>query len=199
MAVEVRSESPFQTFSDLVTAAKKKKLKAALVGIGTIDHLHTLLVEKYLGIETIKIPYGGGGPATRAGLSGEVDFLIGVSTTGLRFVRDGKMRMLAIMGPKRIEAMPDVPTIYELGYKDYPDIAFIRGMMAPPGVPDEIIGKLEAAFQKAVDDPGFRQIMEKQGRPVKAFSSKAMQAAVDENFKLTREYLPFMKEAKKKK
>lgn len=199
MAVEVKADSPFKTFADLVEAGKKKKLKAALVGIGTIDHLHTLLVEKYTGIETIKIPYGGGGPATKAGLSGEVDFLIGVSTTGLRFVRDGKLRMLAIMGPQRLETVPDVPTIYELGYKDYPNIAFVRGVMAPPGVSDENVATLENAFKKAVDDEGFREIMKKQGRPVKAFSSKDMEKTVAETFKLTKEYLPIMKAAQKKK
>lgn len=199
MAVEVKSDSPFKTLSDLVAAGKKKKLKAALVGIGTIDHLHTLLVEKHMGIETIKIPYGGGGPATKAGLSGEVDFLIGVSTTGLRFVRDGRLRMLAIMGPERVKEVPDVPTVYELGYKDYPNIPFVRGAMAPPGVSDEKISILENAFKKAVDDDGFREVMKKQGRPVKAFTSADMKKVVEDNFQLAKEYLPFMKAAQKKK
>jgi len=197
MAVEVKLDSPFKTFSDLVEAGKNKKLKAALVGIGTIDHLHTLLMEKTVGIETIKIPYGGGGPATKAGLSGEVDFLIGVNTTGLRFVRDGKLRFLAILGYDRVKETPDVPTIYELGYKDYPNIPFVRGVMAPPGVSDDKINVLEDAFKKAVDDDGFREIMKKQGRPVKAFTSEDMKKVVEDNFTLTKEYLPFMKAAKK--
>jgi tripartite-type tricarboxylate transporter receptor subunit TctC len=174
MAVEVKADSPYKTLGDLIAAAKQKKLKSALVGIGTIDHLCTLLLEKFAGIETIKVPYGGGGPATKAGLSGEVDFLIGVTTTGLRFVRDGQMRMLAILGPERVEEVPDVPTIYELGYKDFPYIPFVRGVMAPPNVPADRLAILEEAFKKAVDDPGFREIMEKQGRPVKAFTSKSM-------------------------
>lgn len=198
MAVEVRADSPYQTFADLVAAGKTKKLKAALVGIGTIDHLHTLLLEKQAGIDTIKIPYGGGGPATKAGLSGEVDFLVGLSTTGLRFVRDGKLRMLAILGHERLAEQPDVPTIYELGYQDYPNIPFVRGVMAPPGVPQARVAPLEAAFRKAVDDDGFRALMKKQGRPVRAFSSAQMAEAVKENFRLTKEYLPFMKAAQEK-
>lgn len=198
MAVEVKADSPFKSLEDLVAAAKTKKLKAALVGIGSIDHLLTLLLEKYAGIETVKIPYGGGGPATKAGLSGEVDFLIGVTTTGLRFVRDGKLRMLAILGPERIAEQPDVPTIYELGYKDFPYIPFVRGVMAPPGVPEDRLAILEEAFKKAVADPDFKSIMAKQGRPVKAFSGKDMKKVVDSNFALAAEYRPFMKAAEKK-
>lgn len=198
MAVEVKADSPYKSLEELIAAAKEKKLKAALVGIGSIDHLLTLLLEKHAGIETVKIPYGGGGPATKAGLTGEVDFLIGVTTTGLRFVRDGKLRMLAILGPERFSEVPDVPTIYELGYKDFPYIPFVRGVMAPPGVPAEKLAILEEAFKKAVDDQGFKDIMAKQGRPVKAFSSADMKKVVESNFELASEYLPFMKAAEKK-
>ncbi len=198
MSIEVKGDSPYKTLSDLIEASKKKKLKAALAGIGSIDHLHTLLLEKYLGIEAVTIPYGGGGPASKAAMGGEVDFLVGLSTTAVRFVRDGKLRVLAVLGPKRVEALPDSPTIYELGYKDYPNISFIRGVISPPGTPPEVVSTLEAAFKKAVDDPGFREIMDKQGRPVKPFSSQDMKKAAEDTFKLSQQYTPFMKEASKK-
>ena len=198
MSIEVKGDSPFKTLDDLIAAGKQKKLKAALAGIGSIDHLHTMLLEQTLGIQVTTIPYGGGGPASKAAMSGEVDFLVGLSTTAVRFVRDGKLRVLAILGPKRLEALPDSPTIYELGYKDYPNISFIRGVLAPPGTPQEVVSILEAAFKKAVDDPGFREIMKKQGRPVKPFSSKDMKKAAADTFKLSQKYTPFMKEAAKK-
>jgi len=198
MSIEVKGDSPYKSLSDLVEAGKQKKLKAALAGIGSIDHLHTLLLEKYLGIQVVTIPYGGGGPASKAAMGGEVDFLVGLSTTAVRFVRDGKLRVLAILGPKRVEALPDSPTIYELGYKDYPNISFIRGVISPPGTPPEVVSTLEAAFKKAVDDPGFREIMDKQGRPVKPFSSEEMKKAAEDTFELSQKYTPFMKEAAKK-
>lgn len=198
MSIEVKGDSPYKTLSDLIEASKNKKLKAALAGIGSIDHLHTLLLEKQLGIKAVTIPYGGGGPASKAAMGGEVDFLVGLSTTAVRFVRDGKLRVLAILGPKRLEALPDSPTIYELGYKDYPNISFIRGVLSPPGTPQDVVNTLEAAFKKAVDDPGFREIMKKQGRPVKPFSSADMKKAAADTFKLSQKYTPFMKEAAKK-
>jgi tripartite-type tricarboxylate transporter receptor subunit TctC len=106
--------------------------------------------------------------------------------------------VLAVLGPERVEALPDSPTIYELGYKDYPNISFIRGVISPPGTPPEVVSTLEDAFKKAVDDPGFREIMDKQGRPVKPFSSQGMKKAAEDTFKLSQEYMPFMKEASKK-
>ena len=198
MAIEVKGDSPYKTLADLVAAGKQKKLKAALAGIGSIDHLHTLLLVQELGIETVTIPYGGGGPASKAAMGGEVDYLVGLSTTAVRFVKDGKLRVLAILGPERLESMPDVPTIYELGYKDYPNISFIRGVLAPPETPQEVVATLESAFKKAVDDPGFREIMQKQGRPVKPFSSEGMKKASQDTAQLSQKYTPFMKEAAKK-
>ena len=198
MSIEVKGDSPYKTLDDLIAASKKKKLKAALAGIGSIDHLHTLLLDQQLGIKAVTIPYGGGGPASKAAMGGEVDFLVGLSTTAVRFVRNGKLRVLAILGPERLEALPDVPTIYELGHKDYPNISFIRGVLSPPGTPKDVVGILESAFKKAVDDPGFRDVMQKQGRPVKPFSSQGMKKASEDTFKLSQKYTPFMKEAAKK-
>jgi tripartite-type tricarboxylate transporter receptor subunit TctC len=128
-------------------------------------------------------------------MSGEVDFLIGVTITAVRFIRDGNLRSLAIMGSERVEEIGNSPTIYELGYKDYPCISFFRGVLAPPGVPKDRIDRLEAAFKKAVGDPGFIAIMEKQGRPVKHFSAQAMNKTMADTFDLTRKYLPLIKEA----
>ncbi|MCJ7593926.1 MAG: tripartite tricarboxylate transporter substrate binding protein [Desulfobacterales bacterium] len=199
MDIDVKADSPFKTLADLVAEGKKRPLKTAIMGIGTIGHLHILLFEKFTGIKTTSVPYGGGGPATAAVIKGEVEFSSGLSTTSVRFVRDNQLRVLAVFGRERLPALPDVPTIYESGYKDYPDLPFVRGVLAPPGTPQNVVDILEAAFKKAVDDPGFREIMKKQGRPVKPFSSKAMNEAIQNGIKFAQEYVPFMKEAAQKK
>ncbi len=197
--VTVRADSPYKTFQDLVAAGKKKKLKASIAGIGSSSHLYTLLVEKYTGLKAVMIPYPGGGPSVTALLRGDVDFYCGLSTTSVRFVRAGQMREIAILGPKPLEALPNTPTIYELGYKDYPYIPFVRGVAAPPKTPRVLIRILAGAFKKAVDDPGFRAVMKKQGRPVTVFTGEEMkQVAVDDN-KLAKQYMPLMKKVSKKK
>jgi len=198
MSLEVQADSPINSFPELIAEGKKRTLKASLAGIGSIDHLHNLLLEQMLGLKAIKVPYGGGGPATKALLGGEVDFRVGLSTTSVRFIRAGKMKSLVILGPKRVESIPGVSTIYELGYKEYPNVSFVRGILAPPKTPPAVIKVLEAAFKKAVDDPGFLAIMEKQGRPVKAFSSVEMKEAVVKTFAIALKYMPLMKQAKKK-
>lgn len=199
MSLEVRTQSPYKSFKELVEASKKKKLKAALAGIGSTDNLQYMLLEKYTGLQAVLIPYTGGGPATKALLGGEVDFNVGLSTTAVRFVRDGKLRSLVILGPEPFESLPGVPSINEIGYKDYPYISFIRGVIAPPKTPENVVKVLEAAFKKAVADPGFLDIMKKQGRPVKAFSSEKMGQAIEATVALAKTYVPMMKEASKKK
>jgi tripartite-type tricarboxylate transporter receptor subunit TctC len=199
MSLEVQAKSPINSFKELIEAGKTKKLKASLAGVGSIDHLHNLLLEQMLGLNAIKVPYGGGGPATKALLGGEVDFRIGLSTTSVRFVRAGKLKSLVILGPKRVESLPGAPTIYELGYKDYPNVSFVRGIISPPKTPPAVVKVLEEALRKAVDDPGFREIMKKQGRPVKPFSSVEMKEAVEKTFELAQKYVPEMKAAAEKK
>ena len=199
MSLSVSGDSPFNSLKDLIAEGKKRKLKAALSGRGSIDHLLTLILAEKTGIiSPIVIPYGGGGPATKAGMSGEVDFLIGVSTTSVRFVRDNRLKSLAIIGPERVEALPGVPTVNELGFNDFPYIPFVRGVMAPPGTPRDRVDALEAIYKQAVDDSEFLAIMEKQGRPVKKFSSAQMKKAIADAFNTTKKYMPFMKEGTEK-
>jgi tripartite-type tricarboxylate transporter receptor subunit TctC len=199
MSLEIQAKSPINSFPELLKSGETKKLKASLAGVGSIDHLHNLLLEQMLGLKAIKVPYGGGGPATKALLGGEVDFRIGLSTTSVRFVRAGKLKSLVIFGPERVETLPGALTIYELGYKDYPNISFVRGIISPPKTPPAVVKVLEEALRKAVDDPGFRAIMKKQGRPVKPFSSVEMKEAVQETFELAQKYVPMMKAAAEKK
>jgi tripartite-type tricarboxylate transporter receptor subunit TctC len=79
-----------EKYPSLIDAARKKSLKAALSGIGSIDHLLTLLLEKHAGLKKVTtVPFGGGGPATAAVIKEEVDFFTGLSITSVRFVKAG--------------------------------------------------------------------------------------------------------------
>lgn len=194
--VTVNAASPYKTFSDLVEASKKKPLKASIAGIGDIAHLQFMLLQKYTGLKATYIPYAGGAPATAAVIRGEVDFFPGASTTSIRFVKAGQIRQLVLLGPEHLEALPDTPTIYELGYKDWPYVPFVRGVSVRPGVPEDRVKILEAAFQKSVDDPDFRGRMQKQGRPVSKIPGKKLQEWAKKSIELAKQYVPLMKETK---
>ena len=194
MDIIVKADSPYKDFAGLIAAARNTSLKASISGIGSIDHLLTLLLVKHAGLKPLKIvPFSGGGPATAAVIKGEVDFFTGLSTTSVRFVKAGNVRQLAILGPKPLEALPNTPTIYQLGFKDYPYIAFIRGVSALPKTPQDRVDILKDAFKKAIDDPGFRAIMKKQGRPVTVYTAEKLHKAALNAVKLTNEYMPLMK------
>jgi len=194
--VTVNAASPYKTFSDLVEASKKKPLKASLAGIGDIAHLQFMLLQKHTGLKATYIPYAGGAPAIAAVIRGEVDFFPGASTTSIRFVKAGQVRQLALLGPEHLEALPDTPTIYELGYKDWPYVPFVRGVSVRPGVPRDRVKIWEAAFQKSVDDPEFRARMKKQGRPVTNIPSDKMKGWAQKSLELAKQYGPLMKKAK---
>lgn len=195
MDITVRADSPYKTFQDLLEASKKKPLKAAIAGIGQQSQLMTTLLAKYTGLRVTLVPYRGGGPAATALIRGDVDLYSGLSTTSIRFVRDGKSRQLLVLGPKPLAALPDTPTIYDLGYKDFPYVPFVRGVSAPPGTPEGRVAILAEAFRKAVADPGFRAVMEKQGRPIKTMSRAQWGQFAKQSFELAQQYVPMMKKA----
>ena len=192
--VTVQANSPYKDFKDLLAAGKNKKLKVSTAGVGSSSHLFALLLEKYAGLKAVPIPYPGGAPAITALIRGDVDFYCGLSTTSVRFVQAGQVRQLAILGPKPLEILPDTPTIYSLGIKDWPYIPFVRGVAAPPKTPKAIVKVLAGAFKKAVDDPGFRAIMKKQGRPITLFSGEEMKQVALDGLDLAKKYVPIMKQ-----
>lgn len=199
MDVIVNVKTPYKTFAELLAASKKKPIKMSTAGVGSISQLMAMLLGKYTGLRYTLVPYQGGGPSTVAVVRGDVEALSGLSTTSVRFVRDKKVRDLAILGPKRLKAMPNTQTIYELGYKDFPYVPFVRGVAAPPGAPSDRVKILAEAFKKAVDDPGFRAIMEKQGRPVSPMSQEAWGKFAQTAFQMAEKYVPLMIEAQTKK
>jgi len=195
MDITVRADSPYQTFNDLLEASKQKPLKTAIAGIGQQSQLMATLLEKHTGLRLTLVPYPGGGPAATALIRGDVDLNPGLSTTSIRFIRDGKSRQIVVLGPKALDALPDTPTIYDLGYKDFPYVPFVRGVSAPAGTPEDRVAILAEAFRKAVADPEFQAIMQKQGRPIKTMSREEWGKFAQESFKLAKQYVPLMKQA----
>ena len=158
--VAVKGDSPFKTVKDLVEYARKnpRKVTYSTLGIGSPMHLSMEYIAKQEGIAWTHVPYPGSMPAVTALLGGHV-MATSSSTEWKPFAQEGKLRLLATHGEKRMQSFPDVPTLRELGYDFYNDTTFL--IVAPKGTPLDIVKKLEDAFHKAFNDPEYAAILAK--------------------------------------
>ena len=153
--VSVYPGSPYKTLADIITAAKAApgKLLYATSGNGTAQHLGFEQLKISTGIDIGHVPYKGAGPAFNDMISGQV--MIGVLNIAgtLPHVQSGRLRAIAVTGPKRSPMAPDVPPVAET----VPGFDFTEwfALVAPSGVPDDVIEKIYAAVAKTARTPGY--------------------------------------------
>jgi tripartite-type tricarboxylate transporter receptor subunit TctC len=143
--------------AELVAYAKANpgKISFGSQGFGVGPHLMLELFKLEAGIKMTHVPYRGTAPMLTALLTGEVQLVIDPTTTSLTHIQSGKIRPLAIAGPTRTPALPDVPTTAEAGYPKLSS-PFWLGVVAPAGTPKDIIAKLNGAFREALGAPETR-------------------------------------------
>jgi len=145
------------TVRELIALAKAKpgQLNYASAGSGTSPHLAAELFKTMAGIEMTHIPYKGIPPAVTDVIAGRVTMLMTTTISAAPHVKSGRLRALAITSPKRLAAMPDVPAIGET-VPGYEADAF-QGMVAPAGVPKEIVRQLADDIATIVKSPEIRE------------------------------------------
>ena len=154
----VNNDSGISSVRDLVEQARRKPLAYASSGVGASNHLAGELLKKMASINMTHIPYKGSGPAITDLIGGQVPIFFDNEPSILPFIKQGKVRALAVTGKVRSPNLPDVPTMEELGYAGFviePWYAFA----APAGTPDAAIMSLNAAFNRALAQPAVRQQM----------------------------------------
>jgi tripartite-type tricarboxylate transporter receptor subunit TctC len=163
----VGSKSPWKTVADFVADAKKRpgEIKYSSSGVYGTMHVAMEMFAHSAGIKLRHIPTGGGGPALTALLGGHVDALSGGPNVSIPHIKAGTVRVLAGWGDKRLAALPEVPTLLELGYKDV-EFYIWSGLFAPAATPQPIIKMLREATAKAVQSPDFKSAMEKMATPI---------------------------------
>lgn len=157
--VLVNPQLPLKTLKELIDHVKSQpgKLNYASAGNGTLQHLGMELLKRDAGLDLVHVPYKGSAPAITDVLGGHINIMFESTTATLGHVRAGKLRALAVASPKRIAPLPDLPTIAESGYPGFEVVGF-TGVVAPAGTPNDVIGKLNAAYNKAL---GAAQVKEK--------------------------------------
>lgn len=145
---------PFKTVAELVAYAKKnpEKVNMASAGAGTTTHLSGELFQQVTGVKFTHVPYKGSAPALTDVIAGVADVIFDYPVTTRPLAAAGKVRPLASLTEKRLEVLPDVPTIGEAGYPDG-EISSWSGIFVAKGTPPEIVAKLGTEFGKALEDP----------------------------------------------
>ena len=160
----INSQLPFKSIADLVAFAKANpgKLNYSTGGIGTLPHLAAELFKQVTGTDFVHVPYKGGGPALTGVVAGEVHMTFDPLATSLQLILDGRLRVLAVAGPKRIAALPDVPTMVESGYQSL-TVGAWTALLAPRDTPPAIIAKLNAATNAALDSEPMKSTLVRLG------------------------------------
>src|SRR5215475_13212922 len=155
---------PFKSVAELVAYAKANpgKLNYSTGGTGTLPHLNAELFKSVSGANILHVPYKGGGPSLIAVVSGEVQMTFDTVSTSLQLIQDGKLRALAIVGPKRAPDLPDVPTMPEIGFPALTSGAW-TALMAPLDTPPAIVMRLNAATNAALHGDAMKNALEKLG------------------------------------
>jgi len=150
----VAPEKPWHSLPELIAAAKAKpgELSYGSSGVGGAGHLGGALLDSMAGIETIHVPYRGGGQLITDILSGKVDFSIATAATVLPHIEAGKLRALAVPTARRSALLPDVPTVAEAVNLPGYEVANWYAMMGPRGLPRPIVDRVNAALNESMRD-----------------------------------------------
>jgi tripartite-type tricarboxylate transporter receptor subunit TctC len=162
--IVVNTASPYRTLADLLNAARQKpgELTIASAGPASSPHIAIEALKHAAGVNINFIPYQGSTPAVNALLGEHVTAVMASYPNVAELVSTGKLRALATASAARIEPMPNVPTIAEIGFKDFEaDIWF--GLVAPAKTPGEAISQLGGWFTAALKDPEVTPKLAAQG------------------------------------
>jgi tripartite-type tricarboxylate transporter receptor subunit TctC len=185
--IAVQPDSPYTTLKELLDAAKAnpKSMTASTTGLQTGEHFAMAQIQEATGAEFAPVHFSeGASQATTAFLGKHVDILVANVSDVTDLTKQGKARVLGVMSAEKAPSLPDVPTFKEAGYDLEAGTA--RGYSAPAGLPDEVAKKLEAAIQKAIEDPAVVQKMNDLGLQTSYLSGedyKQFWAGQEEDFK----------------
>ena len=160
----VNPATPVHSVAELVKYAKERpgQLSYGSTGIGATPHLAFEILQRSAGISMTHVPYRGMPPATNDVVAGHTTMVFTDPAIGAPLIADGKLRALGVSSLNRIASVPDVPTLNELGFKDFEAVSW-HMIVAPAGTPREIVDRLHAEFKRIVARPEFREQTLKMG------------------------------------
>jgi len=179
LVLAVANNVPANSVAELIAYSRSlpQKLNYASAGIGSVSHLTFEAIKAATGIETVHVPYKGGGPAMNDVIAGHVAMNMAAIQVAKGLVEAGKIKGLAVTSAERSPVLPNVPTLGEAGVKTADvDLRFWFAMFAPKGIPDPIKAKLEKAVATTLANPRVRERLANLDIEPAYFRGNALQA-----------------------
>ncbi len=165
--MSVNQSVPANNLQEFVALLKKEpeKYSFASNGQGTSNHLAAELFKSTAGVSMVHVPYRGSGPALIDLVGGQINMMMDVVMTSYPYIKDGKIKALAVTSPQRSAMLPDVPTVAESGYPGYEAMVWF-GMLAPANMPEPLRAKLTDGLVQTLHAPAMKTYLEQQGAQV---------------------------------
>ena len=174
LGLMVHPPLPAASFKELIALAKSRpgKINFGSSGTGATSHLAGELLKMMAGIDLVHVPYKGAGPALIAIMSGEIEMMISGLSSGLPYIKQKQVRLLAVSSAKRVSLLPDAPSMAETlpGY----DVSSWYAVFAPAGTPRAIIERLHQASSAAVTTPDTQAKLATAGVDVETLSPQQL-------------------------
>jgi len=170
---------PVTNVRELIKFARSRpgQLNFASAGNGSAGHLVMEMFRSAAKIDVVHIPYKGAGPAATETMAGQVSLLFSNPLGTMPHVKAGRLRALAVSGPRRITAMPEVPTVAESGLPGF-EATFFLGLLGPLGLPRDIVTRLNEETVKIVQRRDVQDLLAVQGMEAGSSTPEAFAARI---------------------
>lgn len=185
--IAVHPSFPARDHAGFVDALRRNpgRFSYGSAGTGSVGHLLAELYKASASVFLIHIPYRGSGPALNDAVAGQVPVIVDNLPSALPFIQDKRLVAIAVAAPQRLAALPQVPTLAEVGLADANRMSFL-GLSAPKGTPAPVVEKLNSAVRAVLALPRIRERIEASGAIVVGNSAQAYQRQIVDEFALYR-------------
>ena len=163
-ALIARKDLPAKNLQELIAwlKANAKAAQFGSAGVGSGTHLPCVLFNLAIGADVTHIPFRGEGPLMQEIIAGRIDYMCATMQSGAAQAKEGNVKAIAVMAPKRAPIIPDVPTTGEQGLPGV-EASVWNAFFLPKGTPEPIVRKLNKAMSDTLDDPAIRKRLEELG------------------------------------
>jgi tripartite-type tricarboxylate transporter receptor subunit TctC len=177
LLLTARKTMPASDLRGLVAwlTANPDKASQGITGVGAIEHVAAVLLQRQTGVRFQIVPYRGNAPAMQDLVAGQIDMMFADAATALPQVKTGGIKAYAVMGKRRLASVPDVPTVDEAGLPGF-YASLWYGLWAPAATPQGVIARLNAAAVDALAEPSVRQRLADLGQEIVARDQQSPEA-----------------------